>query len=139
MPVDQCHLVDFPRINDPRGNLTVIEGMNHIPFEIRRVYYLYDVPSGLGRGGHAHKNLHQILIATSGSFEVTISDGHDKKSFELNQSYKGLYICPMIWRELYNFSRDAVCFVLASEIYDEADYIRNIGEFECLVGKKGHD
>jgi hypothetical protein len=110
---------------DRRGNLTFIEGNDHVPFDIKRVYYLYDVPGGEKRGGHAHKALQQFIIAASGSFDVVLDDGNDQKRFHLNRSYYGLYIPTMIWRELDNFSSGSVCIVLASEHYDEHDYIRN--------------
>jgi dTDP-4-dehydrorhamnose 3,5-epimerase-like enzyme len=109
--------------------LTFIEGGHHIPFEIQRVYYLYDVPGGSERGGHAHKELHQFIIAMSGSFDVILDDGENKKRIHLNRSYNGLYVCPMIWRELDNFSSGSVCMVLASNYYDEADYYRDYAEF----------
>jgi uncharacterized RmlC-like cupin family protein len=114
---------------DPRGNLTFIEGGVQIPFDIQRVYYLYDVPGGAERGGHAHKNLSQLLIAMSGSFDVLLDDGINKTSIHLNRSYNGLYICPMIWREINNFSSGSVCMVLASRKYDEEDYYRSYSDF----------
>jgi hypothetical protein len=120
-----CQLLDLPKISDPRGNLTFIEGAKHVAFSIRRVYYLYDVPGGAERGGHAHKEMHQLIIAMSGSFDVILDDGSEKKRFHLNRSYYGLYVCPMIWRELDNFSSGSVCLVLASNLYDESDYYRN--------------
>lgn len=129
MNIDLCKIIDFPKITDPRGNLTFIEGSNHIPFDIQRVYYLYDVPGGAERGGHAHKGLHQLIIAMSGSFDVILDDGKDKKRIHLNRSYNGLYICPMMWRELDNFSSGSVCMVLASNKYDEEDYYRNYEDF----------
>jgi len=129
MSLTECKMVNLPKINEPRGNLTFIEGGRHIPFEIKRVYYLYDVPGGAERGGHAHKDLHQLIIAMSGSFDVVLNDGTQKKRFHLNRSYSGIYICPMIWRELDNFSSGSVCMVLASNFYDEADYYRNYEEF----------
>jgi dTDP-4-dehydrorhamnose 3,5-epimerase-like enzyme len=129
MGIDNCSIIELPKISDPRGNLTFIEGMRHIPFDIRRVYYTYDVPGGTDRGGHAHKALHQLIIAMSGSFDVTLDDGHNKKRFHLNRSYQGLYICPMMWRELDNFSSGSVCMVLASNTYDESDYFRNYEEY----------
>jgi len=127
--IDACQMVLLPKISDPRGNLTFIEGGNHIPFEIQRVYYLYDVPGGAERGGHAHKGLHQLIIAMSGSFDVVLDDGRNKKRIHLNRSYSGLYVCPMIWRELDNFSSGSVCMVLASSKYAEDDYYRNYEEF----------
>lgn len=129
MSIFDCNVIDLPRINDPRGNLTFVESGRHIPFDIRRVYYLYDVPGGAERGGHAHKGLHQLIIAMSGSFDILIDDGKDKKTVHMNRSYYGLYVCPMIWREINNFSSGAVCMVLASDYYDETDYYRNYDEF----------
>ena len=129
MALADCKIVSLPRIQDPRGNLTFIEGSRHVDFDIRRVYYLYDVPGGSERGGHAHKGLEQLIIAMSGSFDVLLDDGSEKKRFHLNRSYTGLYVCPMIWRELDNFSSGSVCMVLASNLYDEADYYRNYDQF----------
>src|SRR6201993_156357 len=125
MRLNECKVIDLPRINDHRGNLTFIEGCRHVPFEIKRVYYLYDVPGGSERGGHAHKELRQLIIAMSGSFDVVLDDGGEKRRFHLNRSYQGLYVCPMIWRELDNFSSGSVCMVLASNLYDESDYYRD--------------
>lgn len=136
MSLDSCRMVDLPKIEDHRGNLTFIEGRRHIPFDIRRVYYLYDVPGGSVRGGHAHKELHQLIIAMSGSFDVVLNDGRKKKRFHLNRSYSGLYVCPMIWRELDNFSSGSVCMVLASNRYDEADYYRDYQEFLRVAASK---
>jgi hypothetical protein len=127
--IDLCQIVDLPKISDPRGNLTFIEGQRHIPFDIRRVYYLYDVPGGSERGGHAHKALHQLVIAMSGSFDILLDDGVNQKRVHLSRSYYGLYVCPMIWRELDNFSSGSVCMVLASNTYDEADYYRDHDDF----------
>jgi hypothetical protein len=129
MNIESCSIIDLPRIADPRGNLTFIEAGRHVPFEIRRVYYLYDVPGGAERGGHAHKGLEQLIIAMSGSFDVILDDGNSKQRFHLNRSYRGLYVCPMIWRELDNFSSGSVCMVLASNRYDEADYYRDYDDF----------
>jgi hypothetical protein len=133
--IDNCYLIDLPKINDPRGNLTFIEGGNHIPFEIKRAYYLYDVPGGAERGGHAHKELHQLIIAISGTFDIVLDDGRQKKRYHLNRSYFGLYVCPMIWREMDNFSSGAVCLVLASNLYDEADYYRDYEKY--LAAERG--
>ena len=129
MSVARCRIIDLPRIQDPRGNLSFVEGERHVPFDIARVYYLYDVPGGAERGGHAHKELHQFIIAMSGSFDVVLDDGSEKKRFHLSRSYYGLYIGPMIWRELDNFSSGSVCLVLASNRYDESDYYRDYGEY----------
>ena len=137
MSIDDCKLIDLPKISDPRGNLTFVEENDHIPFEIKRIYYLYDVPGGAERGGHAHKDLHQLIIAMSGSFDVVLDDGREKKRFHLNRSYNGLYVCPMIWRELDNFSSGSVSLVLASNIFDESDYYRNYPEYvKAVWGEK---
>lgn len=129
MIIDRCQIFDLPRINDPRGNLTFVEAERHVPFDIRRVYYLYDVPGGAERGGHAHRNLHQFIIAMSGSFDIHIDDGFEKKTVHMNRSYYGLYLCPMIWRAIDNFSSGAVCLVLASAYFDEQDYYRSYDQF----------
>lgn len=129
MSVEQCEIIQLPKISDVRGNLSFIESSHHIPFDIKRVYYLYDVPGGSNRGSHAHKKLHQFIVAMSGSFDVVLDDGKKQQRFHLNRSYYGLYICPMMWRFLDNFSSGAVCMVLASEHYDEADYIRDHDSF----------
>lgn len=136
MSILKCKIFDLPKIQDPRGNLSFVEGGQHIPFNIKRVYYLYDVPGGSDRGSHAHKNLHQFIVAMSGSFDVVLDDGQHQKRFHLNRSYYGLYVCPMIWRFLDNFSSGAVCMVLASEHYDETDYIRDYKEFVHAAQKK---
>lgn len=127
--IEQCRLIDLPVITDPRGNLTFIECNRHLPFEIKRVYYLYDVPGGASRAGHGHKKLHQLVIAMSGSFDIVIDDGFKKQRFHLNRSYQGLYLCPMMWRDIDNFSGGSVCMVLASDYYDESDYYREYPEF----------
>jgi hypothetical protein len=132
--IQGCRLIDFPKISEPRGNLTFIEGGRHIPFEIARVYYLYDIPGGASRAGHAHKALHQVLIAMSGSFDVIVDDGRNRGAYHLNRSYYGLYIPPMVWREIDNFSSGSVCLALASAPYDEADYYRNHQDFLKAVG-----
>jgi dTDP-4-dehydrorhamnose 3,5-epimerase-like enzyme len=129
MSLDLAKIIDLPKISDPRGNLTFVEGSIHVPFDLKRVYYLYDVPGGETRAGHAHKQLEAFMIAVSGSFEVVLDDGSERKSYFLNRSYYGLYIPKMVWRELENFSSGSVCLVLASEYYDEADYYRDYDEF----------
>lgn len=135
MSVDDCAIIDLPKITDPRGNLTFIEANRHVPFEIRRVYYLYDVPGGESRGGHAHHKLQQYVIAASGSFDVVVDDGTRRKSFFLNRSYYGLYIPRMVWREIENFSSGSICLVLASEPYEESDYIRDYDAFVRAVSE----
>ena len=129
MGLDDSQIIELPKIGDPRGNLTFIEAKKHIPFEIKRVYYLYDVPGGAKRAGHGHKNLQQLMIAMSGSFDVQLDDGHAKKTYHLNRSYYGLYIPTMIWRDIDNFSSGSVCMVLASEHFEESDYYRDYDEF----------
>ena len=124
-----CVILPLNKIHNRAGNITVIDVKKHLPFDIKRVFYFYDIPSGVGRGGHAHKELHQLIIAMSGSFDVVLDDGKEKKRVHLNRSYNGLYVCPMIWRELDNFSSGSVCMVLASNKYDENDYYRDYAEF----------
>ena len=129
MSINECRIIELPKISDPRGNLTFVEGGNHIPFDIKRVYYLYDVPGGASRASHGHKALHQLIIAMSGSFDITLDDGLKTKIFHLNRSYYGLYIPPMMWRDLDNFSSGSVCMVLASDPYQESDYFRDYQQF----------
>ncbi len=137
MGLDSARILDLPKISDPRGNLTFIEANKHVPFEIRRVYYLYDVPGGETRGGHAHKILEQVIIAASGSFDVVLDDGTHRKRFFLNRSYYGLYIPAMVWREIENFSSGSVCLVMTSAVYDASDYYRDYEEFrKVAVAKK---
>ena len=135
--LDKVRIIDLPKIEDHRGSLTFVEGGNHIPFGIERVYYLYDVPGGAERGGHAHKDLQQLIIAMSGSFDVVLTDGKEKKRFHMNRSYFGLYVPIMLWRELDNFSSGAVCMVLASNKYDEEDYYRDYDEYlQAMRGER---
>jgi dTDP-4-dehydrorhamnose 3,5-epimerase-like enzyme len=124
-----CNVLDLPQIRERSGCITPVENEKEIPFSIQRIYYLYDVPGGAIRGGHAHKELRQIIVAASGSFEVVLDDGYHKKTVELNRPYFGLLIVPGIWRDLSNFSSGAICLVLASHFYDESDYIRNYGDY----------
>lgn len=135
MCLADCRLVDLPKVHDARGNLTFVEGTRHVPFAIERVYYLYDVPGGAERGGHAHRELRQLIIAMSGSFDVILDDGAERKRVHLNRSYYGLYVPRLIWRELDNFSSGSVCLVLASNRYDEADYFRSYDDFLRAVGR----
>lgn len=130
--VDACRLTRLPTFADHRGNLAVIEAMTDIPFEVRRVYYLYQF-TGAKRGGHAHKRLQQLFIALSGSFDVVLDDGRRKKTVRLSDPAEGLYVCPMIWREIENFAPGSVCLVLASTHYDERDYFRNYEEFVANI------
>ena len=134
--VEECRIIDLRKIHDIRGNLTPIEGGADIPFDIKRIYYLYDVPSGESRGAHAHKELQQLIIAANGSFTITLDDGKNKKAFMLNRPYQGLYVVPGIWRDLDDFSSGAVLLCLASEHYDAADYIRDYDEFLKYKGVK---
>lgn len=128
--VYDCTVIELDRHHsDRKGNISVVENGRDVPFNVKRAYYLYDVPGGESRGGHAHKELRQLIIAASGSFTVTLDDGHVKRTFTLNRPYQGLYVVPGIWRTLDDFSSGAVCMVLASERYDEADYIRDYQEF----------
>lgn len=122
-------MIEIPKITDHRGNLTFIENKKHIPFEIKRVFYLYDIPTGAERGGHSHKITQQFLIPISGSFHVLLDDGNEKRKYHLNCSNQGLYIYPMVWGDIVNFSSGAVCMVLASTFYDESDYYRNYEAF----------
>jgi len=131
--LEQCRIIDLPKIADPRGNLSVIEGGRQIPFQIKRVFYLYDVPGGESRAGHALKTTEQLIIAVSGSFDVILDDGKGRRTFGLNRSWRGVYLPSMVWRELANFSSAGVCLVLASEFYDECDYYRDYQEFLAAV------
>lgn len=131
--VNDCRVVSLPKISDPRGNLTFIEGGKHIPFEIKRLFYLYDVPTEEGRGAHAHRTLHQFLVCLSGSFDVAVDDGEFQATVHLNRPWKGLHVPPMIWAAEVNFDPGSVCLVLASDLYKEDDYIRDYDTFLCLV------
>ncbi len=135
--VEDCQLVQLPKIHNPAGNITVISNHIEVPFEIKRVYYLYDIPGGEMRGGHAHKELYQLIVAAGGSFDVMVNDGNFKKTVHLNRPYSGLIIVPGIWRELENFSSGATCLVLASHNYNEEDYLRDFENYNNLKnGKK---
>ncbi len=136
MNISDCRIITLPKVHDKRGNLSFIEGDVHVPFSIERVYYLYDVPGGSERGGHAHKELQQLIIAMSGSFDVVLDDGSNKMRYHLNRSYMGLYIPKMIWRELDNFSSGAVCMVVASTKYEEDDYFRDYSDY---INARGAD
>jgi dTDP-4-dehydrorhamnose 3,5-epimerase-like enzyme len=127
-----CHLIDLPRVLDRRGNLTYVEGGNHLPFDIARAYWIHEVPGGAVRGGHAYRSLQECFVALSGSFDVVADDGVRTSRFPLNRSYTGLYVPPVMWRSLENFSTNAVCLILASQHYDERDYLRDHAEFLAL-------
>ena len=135
LTIHDCKVIDLPKISERRGAITPIYSEEHVPFDIKRVFYLYDVPGGESRGGHAHKKLQQVVIAASGSFDIVIDDSINKKIVNLNRPYYGLIIYPGIWRELINFSSGSICLVLASEIYEEMDYIRNYLDFKTYKGK----
>jgi hypothetical protein len=137
MNIANCRIVNLPKIADPRGNLTFVEGGGLVPFDIKRVFYLYDVPGGADRGGHALKQCHQFLIAMSGSFDVIVGESGQKTRFHLNRSYYGLYLPPMLWREMDNFSSGSVCLVLASERYSEADYYREYTDYLKAIANSG--
>ncbi len=131
--IENCYLIDLPKKDDKRGSLSFAESCNHVPFAIDRIYYLYDIPKGGERGAHAHKALEQVMIAISGHFKITLDDGDKRETFVLDKKNQGLFIPKMIWRDMFNFSRDAVCLVLASEYFDEKDYIRDYDEFLSLA------
>jgi len=134
--VDDCRIMDLPRIYDPSGSLTPVYGGEHVPFDIARTYYLYDVPGGESRGGHAHRELQQLIVSVMGAFDVILDDGSQKKTVRLDRAYYGLYVPTLIWRELVNFSSGGICLVLASLPYDANEYIREHEEFMTLRGLK---
>jgi hypothetical protein len=131
----QCNIIELSKINDRAGNLSFVENSKNIPFDIKRVYYIYDVPGGSDRGGHAHKNLEQFVIAVSGAFEVSLDDGTNKKIVRLDRPFMALHIQKGIWRETRNFTSGSVCMVLASEEYDEKDYIDDYNKFVAFTQK----
>lgn len=133
MDIERCRLLEFPKIADVKGNLSFIEGFRHVPFAVKRVFYLYDVPTGESRGAHAHKALQQVVICLSGSFDVALDDGVNRRQVHLNRPWQGLYIPPLIWAAEINFDPGSVCLVLASEMYSEADYYRDYGEYVEVV------
>jgi hypothetical protein len=134
--VFDCNILHFPRIQDRAGNITPVQNGIEVPFDVKRIYYLYDIPGGEDRGAHAHKKLQQLIIAASGSFDITIDDGRNKKTVQLNRPYFGLQIRPGMWRNISNFSSGAICLVLASELYDRSDYLRTYDEFLNYVNEK---
>lgn len=134
--LDDCCIVALERHYDPRGSLTAVQNDSKLPFAIRRVFYLYDVPGGTERGGHSHRTLHQMLVAVSGSFTVTLTDGVDTRRVTVNRPYQGLYIPPGIWNVMDDFASGSICLVLASDVYDENDYVRDYQEFLTLTQSK---
>ena len=128
-----CVVLPLNKIHNRAGNITVVEQIKNLPFDVKRIYYLYDIPGGVGRGGHAHKELYQLIVAASGAFDVMLDDGENKKVVTLNRPDFGLMVVPGIWRELLEFSSGAICLVLASTVYDENDYIREYSEFISLT------
>jgi oxalate decarboxylase/phosphoglucose isomerase-like protein (cupin superfamily) len=128
--VYDCNIITLPKIKNRAGNITPINNSVEIPFDVKRIYYLYDIPAGETRGAHGHKNLEQMIIAASGSFDITLDDGYSKKTVQLNKPYMALHVRPGIWRDITNFSSGAICLVLASHLYDEMDYIREYEDFK---------
>ena len=134
--INQCKLIELGKNHHPNGNLTVVENGSFVPFVVRRVFYIYDVPGGEDRGGHSHKALYQLIVAVSGAFEVFVDDGVNQQNYVLNRPYQGLLVPPGIWSKEHNFSSGSVCLVLASDPYDEADYVRDYDEFKQLTSSK---
>lgn len=134
--IDQCKIIDFGKHHHPNGNLSVAENRDSVPFDIKRVFYIYDVPGGEERGGHSHKSLQQVIIAISGAFDVLLDDGVNQRNVTLNRPYLGLLVTPGVWSKEHNFSSGSVCLVLASDHYDESDYVRNYDEFKLLTSNK---
>jgi dTDP-4-dehydrorhamnose 3,5-epimerase-like enzyme len=135
--IDDCLLLELPRIPRPEGNITPVEPGRPVPFEIARVYYLYDIPAGVTRAGHAHRELEQMFVAVMGAFTVVLRDGRGGKAVELNRGHVGLYVPKLIWRELVNFSGGSICLVLTSLPYDEGDYVRDYADFEAIKAEQG--
>ena len=135
MITEKVRFLELPKILDKRGNLSFFEEETHLPFEIARVYWIYDVPGGEKRGGHAYKDLHELIVALSGSFDVIVDDGESRKKFTLNRSYYGLFVPNMIWRQLENFSTNSLCLIAASLPYDEKEYIRDYQEFQNMINE----
>jgi dTDP-4-dehydrorhamnose 3,5-epimerase-like enzyme len=136
MPISDCRLLELPRFTDERGSLSVVESNGVIPFEIRRVYYLYDIPAGQVRAAHGHRALQQLMIALSGSFEVKLDDGFETRTIRMDRPDRGLYISPGMWRDLSGFSGGAVCMVLASDVFNEADYLRKYEDFQAYARRE---
>jgi hypothetical protein len=138
--VNDCRMLDLPRVALPEGNITPVEGCREIPYEIERIFYLYDVPGGAERGGHAHRTLQQTVVAVMGAFTVVLDDGHERRTVLLNRAYQGIYVPPLIWSELSSFSSGGICLALVSAHYDEADYVRDYSRFiEIKRGSASRD
>lgn len=137
MEKNQPHIIDLPKICDPRGNLTFVQEGREVPFKIARAYWIYDVPAGEERGGHSHRNLHQLLVAVGGSFDVNITDGFTRRTITLNRPFKGLYLPPGIWRDITNFSSGGVCLSLVDDFFSEEDYVRDFEDFMALAQARG--
>ena len=135
--IDDCRVLDLPKVSDPRGNLTFIESGRQVPFDVKRLFYIYDVPTGEGRGAHAHRQLHEFIICLSGSFDVELDDGSAKRTVHLNRPWKGLHVVPMIWAAETNFDQGSVCLVLTSELFDEGDYVYEYEEYLRLARVRG--
>lgn len=133
MPLSDVRFITLPKILDPRGNLSFLQNNDQIPFEVQRVYWIYDVPGGEHRGGHAYKSLHEVIISLSGSFDVVLNDGREEKKYTLNRSYYGLYVPNMIWRHLDNFSTNSLAFIISNQVYNENDYIRDFDLFKKSI------
>jgi hypothetical protein len=134
--VFDCNIIHFPRIENRSGNITAVENGIEVPFDVKRIYYLYDIPGGKDRGAHAHKALQQVIIAASGSFDITIDDGKNKKTVHLSRPYFGLHVLPGMWRNISNFSSGAICLVISSECYDSGDYLRTYDDFLIFKNEK---
>ena len=137
-PMHKAKIIELPKIHDPRGNMSIVESSNHIPFDVQRSYWIYDVPGGEVRGAHAFQGIEEFIIALSGSFDVILDDGMSKRTFSLNRSYYGLYVPAMTWRTLENFSTNSLCLILASKPYDKSAYIRDFDHFQKLSGESIH-
>lgn len=139
MKISDCKIINLPKFLDSRGNLSFIEQFKHIPFEIKRTYWIYDVPGGESRGGHAYKENQEFIVALSGSFDVVIDDGMEKRLFSLNRSYYGLYVPKGLWREMKNFSTNTLALILSSSVYDKEDYMRGYSDFLSFAGLKSNE
>ncbi len=136
MAINKAHIIELPKVADPRGNLSFIQNSDQIPFDIKRAYWIYDVPGGMFRNGHAFCSQHEFIVALSGSFDIVLNDGNEERRIHMSRSYYGLYVPPMTWREIVNFSTNSVAMVLSSTLYDEDDYIRDFEQFKKLCNNE---